>query len=201
MASIFYGFIFLFFDFTINIDIISFGLIPDFVGYIFIVIGLGELRSESRCFERARPWAVAMAVYAAVEYVLGLFGIMSLIQMLASVIDIGCFVIYVYIMAMIINGIKDMEVNNYTDYNAAGLRSIWIAEVVLQTIVHVMTMLSVISSAGGLVMLQLPLLIAILVIHIIFLIKFNDTRKAIEFAKVIFEAKKKQEERMWNKNI
>ena len=50
------------------------GLIPDFLGYIFIRKGVQELREESPCFARLDPWTLGMAVYSGILYLLDLFG-------------------------------------------------------------------------------------------------------------------------------
>ena len=61
MRQIFWGMLFLFLDFNLNLGSSSIGLIPDFAGCIFLIRGLDALAGESVRFVQARPWAVATA--------------------------------------------------------------------------------------------------------------------------------------------
>lgn len=57
MSNIFIGALFVFLNFTININGIKIGLIPDFIGYIIMVKGLAELENESPYFLKAKGFA------------------------------------------------------------------------------------------------------------------------------------------------
>ena len=75
MSNIFIGALFVFLNFTININGIKIGLIPDFIGYIIMVKGLAELENESPYFLKAKGFAKGMAVYTAILYAMDLFGL------------------------------------------------------------------------------------------------------------------------------
>ena len=57
MLYIFIGYLFTFFHLKIN----GFNFLPNFLGYIFIVIGLTKLANESVKFAQSKPWAIGMA--------------------------------------------------------------------------------------------------------------------------------------------
>jgi len=63
MNKIFWGLIFLFF----NINIGSISILPAFVGYILIFMGMKDYPQVER-FAKARPWAIAGAVLSAVTW-------------------------------------------------------------------------------------------------------------------------------------
>lgn len=75
MQKIFTGLLLVSFDFNLTLGSCVIGLIPDFLGYIFIRKGVQELREESLCFARLDPWTLGMAVYSGILYLLDLFGI------------------------------------------------------------------------------------------------------------------------------
>jgi len=54
LNNIFWGFILIFLDFKIN----NFDILPDFLGLIIILIGIGKLTSLSDHFLKAKPFAV-----------------------------------------------------------------------------------------------------------------------------------------------
>ena len=75
MRQIFWGMLFLFLDFNLTVKSSLIGLIPDFVGCIFLIRGLDLLRGESIRFVQARPWALAAAVYTGFTWLLDLLGL------------------------------------------------------------------------------------------------------------------------------
>lgn len=62
MNNIFYGMLFVFLDLDLNFGDSKVGLIPDFIGYILIFVGLAELTAGKDRFSRTMPFAAAMAV-------------------------------------------------------------------------------------------------------------------------------------------
>ena len=57
MDSIFYGLILAFIDLNIN----GLDIIPDWVGYLLMYRGLGQLAAGSGHFTAARPWCLGLA--------------------------------------------------------------------------------------------------------------------------------------------
>lgn len=204
MSNLFIGFIFTLLNFTINIGPITIGLIPDFVGYVFIVNGLNDLNHESGCFSKAKPWAIVMAIYSAIQYVMDIFGISSYLEMLGMFTGIACVAIDIYIVLQIINGIKEMEANDCADYEIDRVKSVWVVMIVINVIVATLSGMTVLSVYVGLfsgiaalyLALAIPIIIAVFAVNILFLVRFNRTKKLVEFAKPILEAKKRHEGQM-----
>jgi hypothetical protein len=70
MSSLFNGMVLLFLNFHINIGRSSIGLLPDFLGFIYIVKGAKELSNESEFFKKVNPYARNMTYFTLVLYIL-----------------------------------------------------------------------------------------------------------------------------------
>ena len=100
MLLIFIGYIFIRFHININ----TFDLLPDFLGFILIYMGLGQLEDRAPSFAQARPWALGLAV---VSFVLlfplalpvAVYSIISLLTNLANV----------YLLYLICIGVQELE--------------------------------------------------------------------------------------------
>ena len=62
-GKLFWGFLIVFIDIRIG----GFDILIDLVGYVLIVIGLGELQHRNRLFGRARPYATVLLVLSAFD--------------------------------------------------------------------------------------------------------------------------------------
>ncbi len=167
MRYIFMGFLFVFLDFNINIGASQIGLIPDFIGYIFIYLGLGELTDLNPRFEKARPFATVMAGYTGVLYLLALMGI-GTGEVLGFILGLASTLISLYISYNIVMGIKEYETQSSRFLNAAGLYTAWTVLVIL--------------TLGSYLLFIIPILnwiciIAGLLAGIVFLVSFNKTKR------------------------
>ncbi len=136
MSNIFIGFIFIFFNFTLNLGGAKIGLIPDFIGYIMISRGLLELNQESPMFMKVKPYATGMAVYTGVLYALDLLGITALGGGLGILLGIIALIISLYITYMIIMGILEMEKVYNTNLNGNTLKGIWTLRAVFSVLIY-----------------------------------------------------------------
>jgi hypothetical protein len=125
MSNIFIGALFVFLNFTININGIKIGLIPDFIGYIIMVKGLAELENESPYFLKAKGFAKGMAVYTAILYAMDLFGLSYNFGIVAYLLGIASIILTLYTSYMVVKGIEEMEAIRNTDLNAESLYSVW----------------------------------------------------------------------------
>lgn len=107
MRQIFWGMLFLFLDFNLNLGSSSIGLIPDFAGCIFLIRGLDALAGESVRFVQARPWAVATAAYTGITWTLDLLGIH--LGIFSLVLGLGNLALCVYLSWLIVQGILQTE--------------------------------------------------------------------------------------------
>jgi hypothetical protein len=62
-GKLFWGLLIVFVDLRIN----GFDLLIDLLGYVVVVIGLGELARRNRNFDRARPYATVLLILSALD--------------------------------------------------------------------------------------------------------------------------------------
>jgi len=166
MRHIFIGFLFVFLDFNLTFGTSQIGLIPDFVGYIFIIQGLAELENLSPRFIKARPASLGMAMYTGLLYVMALFGIGSN-SIVSFVLGLVSTLISLYISYNIVMGVKDIETSSGRFLNAGGLYSVWTVLAVLSLIIYLLYIIPV---------LNFLCIIAGLIAGIVFLVSFNKTK-------------------------
>lgn len=126
MRNIFIGLLFVFLNFNINMGNSSIGLIPTFIGYIYIGKGLIELAEQSEWFTRLKTYAAGMAIYSGIIYVMDLIGISKAMgTMSAMLLGLVSTVFSLYISYGIIMGVKDIEAANQWELNSISLFSTW----------------------------------------------------------------------------
>lgn len=179
MKSIFIGYLLIFLDFNFNLNGHVIGILPDFIGFILIAKGLQELSRESERFPKVRPWAIGMAVYTAVLYVLDLVGFNVDIQWLMLILSLIATSITLYISYSVILGVKDIEANRNADLNSEKLRTTYIPMAVLQVVSHL-----------GIFIPYLAIVCSIIsvILVIVFLVQLNRTKKAYEALPQSYEA-------------
>lgn len=166
MQNIFIGFLFVFLDFNLTFGTTQVGLIPDFVGYILVFQGLAELDTMSPRFVKARPFALGMAVFTGLLYVMALFGI-GTNDILSFVLGLVSTLISLYISYNIVMGVKDIEASSGRFLNAQGLYSSWTLLAILSLIVYLLIIIPI---------LNVLCIIAGLIAGIVFLVSFNKTK-------------------------
>lgn len=67
ISKLLWGFVFIFFHITIN----SVDLLPDFVGYILLAVGIGSLGAELGHIKILKPLSVVIAVWTAIWWIAG----------------------------------------------------------------------------------------------------------------------------------
>lgn len=169
MQSIFLGMLFAFLDINIRLGDATVGLIPDFVGYILMIKGLEEMTRESPLFARARPWAIAMAVYTGVLYAMDFLALSVQLRFLSWVLSVAAVTVSLIISRWILRGILEVEANRRLDLQAEALETLWKPLAVVQLV----------SCAFG----WFPLIggicaLAAFVMGICYLVAFNKTKNA-----------------------
>jgi hypothetical protein len=166
--NIFYGLLFVFLDFDVTFGYSKVGFIPDFIGYILIFTGLAELTAGNDRFSRARPFAIAMAVYTAILYVMDLFAVpLYLGALISFVLGLASTLMSLYISYNIVMGIKDLEAALGQDLNGGPLFSTWTALAILSLALYVLILIP------G---LNFICMIAGLVVGIVFLVLMSRTK-------------------------
>lgn len=120
MLSIFIGYIFVFFHFRIN----GFDILANFAGYVLIFLGLCQLAHHAPALQKAKPYAIAMAVMSFISAVAGVMGYYNdFIPLL--IMNIVSVAVSVYLLLLVDTGILEMEQALGADLEAVGLLKIW----------------------------------------------------------------------------
>ncbi|MGI5878089.1 MAG: hypothetical protein ACOX7W_05730 [Christensenellales bacterium] len=168
MNNIWIGLIFIFLDFNLDINASRIGLIPDFVGYILMLRGLAEMAQESPRFEKARPYAVGMAIYTAILYALDLFGFsFTGGGYLAYLLGLASTAISLFISYLIVMGVRDIENRAGRYLRSEPLFGAWKVMAALSVALYVLMLIPV---------LGILCLIMGFIIYIYFLYSFNQSK-------------------------
>ncbi|MBR3705315.1 MAG: hypothetical protein IKM11_07510 [Oscillospiraceae bacterium] len=166
MNKIFWGLIFLLFDFNIK----EISILPAFVGYLLICFGMKEYNAQYEAvaaYTKARPWVIAAAVWSAI------FWLPLLRPGYLSVIGTALLLAVTY---FIVHGVEQMEPLHERDLGSARLRKAWYITLVCLVVSYLANILATTLAAGlaGIAM------IVWLVAAIIYLVAFYRCKKALE---------------------
>lgn len=167
MSKIFMGMLLVFLDFNLDIGAIRIGLIPDFLGYIFILQGLAQLADKSERFSKVRPFAFGMLIFTAIHYLFGLLGISVTLGIADYLLSFLSTLVSLYIAYGIVMGAKDIESANGQNLGSAQLLSRWKLLAILSVLVYFLFLIPV---------LNLVCIIASIVIGIVFLVALYRTK-------------------------
>ena len=143
MQSIFYGILLSFLNFNFNIGESKIGLIPDFLGYIFMFKGVEELAMESDKFTKVKLHIKLMIGYTLFVYIMDLLGISGQInQIFNMMLGIIFAIIALYITYNIVRGIADIEERYNYNLKSDKLYFLWKARVIFTVLVYITTFIS-----------------------------------------------------------
>jgi len=115
-----------FLDFNLDLGIHRIEMFPDFLGYLFVVIGVTELLEKSGWFVKAKPIATAMTVYSGIIYTMDVIGISNSLGALGGgVLGIISTVASLYLAYCIVMGIVDIERTEARQMNVDRLYQSW----------------------------------------------------------------------------
>lgn len=171
MKKMFIGFLFIFLDFNLNLNALTIGLIPDFIGYIFLIQGLNEMSDYGIRFSKARPFSVFMTIYSGILYALDLFGVSLSLGYFTTALGIISIIISLYISYQIVCGIREIEAVRAVYLNGKQLLTTW----KILAIFQVVTYLALLVPA-----LAIACLIVSFIFAIIFLVAFNTSKNLFE---------------------
>jgi hypothetical protein len=173
MKHIFMGFLFIILNFylPLNNDIII-NLIPNFIGFWFLLKGIRELSQHSTLFDKAAPLAKILFVYYVLDFIANLTGIASkllrehiiggfLLGLLIIILSLSC-------SQLIVKGIMEMEVKTQCRAGTEKLYTAWKSYAFVLVIYYLVVYFAPGLSAIG--------LLASLIINIYFLITLNKTK-------------------------
>ena len=169
MEKLFFGFLLTFLDFNLDLGASRIGLIPDFVGYIFLRNGLREMAEESPRFIRIRPFVTFMAFYTGTCYWMDLVGLSASLGALAIIPGLVSLALFLYISYTIVLGVQDMEVSYHMSFGGHTLMTAWTVAAVCQVLTFVLLFIP---------LLALISLITAFVAGIWFLVLFYQAKNA-----------------------
>ena len=152
MHNFFVGMLLVFLDFSIKFGSAEqyiINLIPDFLGYIFILKGINEMMRESAVFDRAIKPAKTLVAFGIIAFVANAAGVADRHENISS---IGAFIMLVFEIKLwfrIIEGIEDVERNRNIFLNSPELRRVWKILAVIKVVVALWTMLAITVLAGS----------------------------------------------------
>lgn len=168
MRRIFIGFLFIFLSFEININSVSIGLIPSFVGYFLMLKGLDEMAPYAPRFARVRIPAFAMGIYTLLMYIWGLLGFVLPAPVIISTIlgAVGT-AAHLYITYHIVTAVREMEQMQRRNLAAQSLWTAWVVSAVFRFLPY----LGLLQMHAGFVLTILALLT-----NIYFLYRFSVSK-------------------------
>ena len=126
MKYFFIGYLLILISFPITIGSGTVNLVPDFIGYWFVVKGIKCLREESAVLSKTYLAANIMTVYSAVLWGLnaaGLYAQLPEIAMLAA--DALDALGLVYLLFRVVSGIKELEMRRQIALGGKTLTVLW----------------------------------------------------------------------------
>ena len=125
MLKLLIGIILILLNYSINIGNIHIELIPDFLGYIVLYMGLKELKGYSVYFQKNQKYAIVMVIFSGVLYVVSFVSYLADIAYELNTTIIIVSFIYVtmmlYIIFNMIKGFLDMERQNNVSLKGSSL--------------------------------------------------------------------------------
>ncbi len=169
MNNVFIGFIFIMFDFTLNLGNSSISLIPSFIGYWFLAKGLKELEGESAKCGNMIPWSTGMMIFTAITWVLDAIGISGQLGFIGTIVGIVGTVLSIYISYQVVMGIKEVEDYHRVDIMADKVKSSWFAYMIATVAAMVVVWIPVINIIA---------VVAAFICDVLFVVAVNNTKKA-----------------------
>lgn len=182
MKKLFWGFLFIYLNFNLNFNQHSLNVLPDFVGYIFLLQGARILEDESEFFSRACPFATGMTIYSAILWIGALLGVTSEANWITRILGIISVIVSLYVSWLLIRGVQEMEERHMSDLNGGKLMSLWKGLAVVQIAGGVIGLMINLMNVGILAVVTVVLAIVGFVLIVLYLIAWNKSAAAFETA-------------------
>ncbi len=169
MNKLFFGFLLIFINFNLTINGHTINIFPEWAGYCLMYSGLNDLANEGEHFALARPWCLAMVVYSGVLWLVEIFFGSVKLGIIGTILSVVATLVSIYVSYLILQGIAEIERNRGVDLGQPALMQIWkvfVICILISSVLLFMPALAVVSA------------IVAFVAVIIFLVRFNRTRKA-----------------------
>jgi 4-hydroxybenzoate polyprenyltransferase len=172
---IFIGTVLVLLDFNLDVGNSRIGLIPDFIGYVYMLMGIKELEGFSKRFLKIAPLTKGMAVYCGLWYTMNLFGVSAAFSHPVTIaLEIASTAMSLYISYHIVKGIQDIEDSLDKNLYSHQLYSTWKAIVVVSILAYLMAVVSILTYAMFLIVICV---VSGIIVHIYYLYLFYKTLK------------------------
>ena len=169
MDRIFYGLIFV----LLSVQFNTVDLLPDWLGYLLMYSGLGQLASESRHFSALRPLCLVMNVCTL------LLGFAKFPEPVLIVLGMVSVAVKLYVLRRLVQGMEELQAHCTTaNLEIDTLRSRWTLVVTAETVVCAAVLLRMNGLITGLIGL------ASIIISVLFLMVFHRARLAYRAARL-----------------
>jgi len=179
MKKLFWGFFFIYLNFNLTFNGHQLNILPDFVGYILLLKGMGELAEESACFDRAKPFAAVMTVYSAILWIGALLAVTSE-GWIASVLGLIALALALYISWLLIRGVREIEEQAGEDFGGGALFSRWKILLCVQVISRLLGLMANLANLSVIYTLGAAVSIAGMVVIVTYLLAWYRTWSAYE---------------------
>ena len=123
MRNIFIGMMWVFLNFHLDLGDMRIGLIPSFIGYYFIIRGLGELADFSPHFRNSISFVRIAFGYSIFVYILDLIGAIPPDTLIAIILGAISMILSFVMSYKVVMGIKDIEAEQHRVLNSTKLLS------------------------------------------------------------------------------
>ena len=171
MKKMFYGLLFVLFSFTLSLGSLRLEIFPDFVGFILLALGMGEMAPRSGQLARAIPFAWGMAVYTAVLYVLKMLSVPVQLDILFWLLGAVALAVSLWIRYRIVRGILELEEKWERSLQGEHLKMLWQFEAALSGVCYLLNWIPMVSAIA---------MIAAAIVSVCFLVGFYRSWKLLE---------------------
>jgi len=134
MNLIIWGLVCIFLDVNLPVGPVTIDIIPDFLGFILIAIGMQAYALQSEYYRKLHPFAWGAAAVSAAVYIANMFGVIPLDTLPAVIITVILMVLYLITTYYIYHGIRELEQKQDRILGAENLRRIWIVMVAAEAL-------------------------------------------------------------------
>ena len=171
MKDLFIGMALVFLDVSVGVGEHTFDVLPDFVGYYLMMRNLEALSDRSVWFRKARPMALALAVYSAVLYAVDALAVSVYGRFVSFCLGFLAMIGGLLLGYRTVSGVRDLERLLNRDLEGEKLQSFWLYMAVIQGITYVCGWIPLVGTVG---------VIAAAVMSICFLAAFYRTMDLYE---------------------
>lgn len=146
MKQIFIGLIFILLDLNLGINIL-----PDFVGYLLVWKGCGDLMADSAKLGAVRPVALILTALTAVVFVMNILGLTAGLGILGNIIEIIMVLGSLLVIFMLGKGVCEVEAKYEIELNSVAILNSWKLLALAQVGAYALVLLGKLVSALNIV--------------------------------------------------